>query len=351
MHKTIKNLYMVFAVVLLVSLFNFNGVKNVHADELGFSVDPAEDPHYSNGYFKLDVEPNQTVEVPIRIKNTSDSDMDFEINKLNALTSGYGNINYTDEIKTEHGNFVNPDMAMSQYLKGDGVVSLKSGEEKIMKFLLKTPENVNEGTMLGGLSFKKKIVNDDSKKSLINSEFKRVIAIQANYNKGVESPIKLSNSNVEITKESPNVLLGIKNESNSIKEGIYFDYKIMQGDKELFNGKSNKFKMAPSTEINYPIAWQDEKFSSGDYKLNVSYYEGEKKIDKVFDLKIPKEDVKKYKEESSSKPVADYDDLPKWAYIVIVLVTLNLFLLLFLLFKRKKEKKEEKEENDMDQQK
>lgn len=344
-----KNFSLILISSLLITLFNFNFLSNVHADELGFSVDPAEEPHYSTGYFKLDVEPNQNIELPVRIKNTSEKEMDFEIKKLNALTSGYGNINYSKDMKTEHGKFVNEDMAMSKYLQGDGYVHLKSGEEKIVKFNLKTPGNINEGTMLGGLSFKKKSADvSGEEKSSIKSEFKRVIAIQINYNKGVESPIEVSNNNVEVTRTSPNVLLGIKNKSFSIKEDIHFEYKVMQGDKSLFSGKSNKFKMAPSTEVNYPIPWQDDKFSSGDYKLNVSYYEDGNKIDKNFDLKIPKEKVKKYKEESKSKPVADYDELPKWVYLIIVLAVLNIFLLLFIILRKKKEKKEKEQQNEQD---
>lgn len=147
-------------IFLIVLILFICFIPNLYASakSLDYDIKPIG-PYAKNGYFNFSTSAHSKYQLPIKIINKSDRPIELEINKLNALTSIYGDIQYVPFIKGKNTFLNDENYALKEKLSGPDEISLKAHEIKTINFEVRT--NDLRGTQLGGLSFKSK---DDIKK-------------------------------------------------------------------------------------------------------------------------------------------------------------------------------------------
>lgn len=298
-------------------------VKSAKANGMDFDVQPSEQNYANLGYFKLKALPGNDTKLSVRITNLTGNNITVDVNKLNALTSPYGNIQYVPNKELPNSKLLNDKFLMSKYLSGESTINLKGNESKIVTYSLRVPRGIDKGTLLGGLSFKKHgnvTAKPKNGKAVINNQVERVIGVEADYS-NVKSSLSLSKPFVKTSPSTPFLNFPLKNDKPSIASSILMSYEVFDGGRSLYKGKTDEFKMAPMSEINYVTNWGAKEFKPGLYTVKVLLKSnGQVLENKTYKVKVSQYDIDKYKKQlnykPSSKPVpVDGSSLP-WVIMI-----------------------------------
>jgi hypothetical protein len=284
------------------------------ADSSLFDVQPKEEKYKNLGYFKFKAESGHTYKLDIEVKNLSNENLTIDIDRLNALTSPNGGIEYVSVTSYGGSRLLDKAYEARDSLKGVSSVTLKPHETKVVTYSITVPKEVTKGTLLGGLSFKKH--DGDEKHSanvkghriVLNKQVQRIIGVEADLTK---EPVSMDLGVIPIIQSvsgNPTVNVPIKNNSPMILTDVYLQYKVIYQGKTIFRGQTDKFKVAPMSETYYPIAWGSETFKKGDYKVKAKLIYGEgKTTSKVLPFKIEEKEIKQVQEQVPSKLITDND--------------------------------------------
>lgn len=292
-------------------------------------------------YFDLQMSPKQKQTIIVELTNQSDEEITIEAVANTAVTNDMGYVDYsipnTKPDKTLKYPFAD---IVTESAKE---VTLKPKETKPWTATIQMPADEYEGIILGGLHFQEKQDDNEKKKAeedvQIKNEYAYVIGVKLTEIPVVVEPELELNDIQPTTKNYRNVVeFNLQNTKPTLVGGLSVDAKIYKkGDEEvLHESKRTDLSMAPNSNFDYSVDWENEKLKAGDYKLHVVAKTADDKWEWTENFTISGDDAKKANDKALGLE-KDYT----WMYIVGgVLLLLLIITATYFIGKRAAKKKQ-----------
>ena len=332
--------------VMLYVMIGFVGFsQEVFANgELNFSVrtiTPESQFGDDKGYFDVELQPGETEELTLVVKNVRNIPIDLSITAHTAYTNINGVVEYGGETDQ-------PDPTLKVEMKDlldveDEPIRLEAGEEKRIVTTLTMPQDEVEGLLAGGLQLSEVAQEEEEEDSedkgmqIINS-FSYVIGVVASNDRTQTIVPELALLDVfadqinyrnafsaTIQNFLPTFVNELSVEASVRREG---------SDTILYRASEEMMQMAPNSNFNFPISLNGERFRSGTYVLNMTARSGEHEWtwEETFD--VTADEARRLNQSDVS-----VKDTNWWLISAIVLIVIIISVLAYTTYKNKKKAK------------
>ena len=126
------------------------------------------------------------------------------------------------------------------------------------------------------------------------------------------------------------VTANLQNTEATIMKELIVDAKVMKkgSTKILHETKKEGLSMAPNSNFDFPINWDNQSLDTGDYVLQLNAQSGEEKWEFEKEFKISSKDSSDLNKEAVELEKTE----PNWMLIISVVVGLVLVFILVLIF-------------------
>lgn len=335
-----------FALILFfvtpVSTFAEDGKDEALSFTMG--VIPADNQINKNAtYFDLKVKPKQEQDLKVSVTNTGKKDKKIRVTPTNATTNQNGLINYAEQPKDykDDNTLKYPFVSLVSEAQ---TVDVPAGTSQELVFKLKAPAESFKGLILGGFVAD---LPDDGKKDekggggvKIVNKFQVVKAVMLRENEDKVAPeLKLNDVKPALVGYRIAVTANLQNIEPTMFGKMKVDAQVTKkGSKEVIKKEVKEdLEMAPNSNFDFPIMWNNQKLEPGKYTLNLVATSGDKKWPFTKDFEIKKEDSDRLNKEAVD--LEEPAGLPLWAYILIGVVVLLLIIIIILLIVKSKNNK------------
>ncbi|MHC9531938.1 DUF916 and DUF3324 domain-containing protein [Dellaglioa sp. L3N] len=334
----------IFAAFATVLFFAGSQVAKVQAAAMSFSVEaqiPSNQIDKNQTYFDLKMKPNQKQTLVVDMKNATNKAVTVEVHPNAAMTNDNGVVEYKAVNPTLDKSMTQP---FSKLATTDTTVTIPAKSAIKQKIDVTMPAKPYTGLIAGGIYFTEKIdkAKEKADKSgvQIKNRYAYVVGVSLRENTTSVKPnmellsIKPGQANYRNTlkvKLQDNKMTAIKN--LKVHGKVY----ARNGKKVLFESKTSNMTMAPNTNFNYGISWDNQEFKAGKYRLEMTADSGKNHWEWKQNFTINGADAKKL----NKKAVDLEKDYTMWYILAGFLILLLLFLILFLILRRKNKKDKE----------
>ncbi|MFS7404253.1 DUF916 and DUF3324 domain-containing protein [Carnobacterium maltaromaticum] len=348
-----------FISILVVCLIGLQHMPMIGeaAETMAYSVKaniPENQINKTLTYFDLKMEPNQRQEITLTVSNSSDEKATILISPNVAMTNQNGVIDYSQVKKKVDSSLKNP---VTSIISKEQEVTLEPKETKEVPFTLQMPEKEFDGLILGGFYISKKEgtakTKDEEKDVQIKNKYSYVIGLQIRENTNEVKPVmELNEIKPILLNYRTAVTANLQNTEATIIKELAVDAKVMKkgSTKILHETKKEGLSMAPNSNFNFPINWDNQSLDTGDYVLKLKAQSGEEKWEFEKEFKISSKDSSNLNKEAVELEKAE----PNWMLIISVVVGMVLVFILVLIFfinRHQKKKAAEKRARLMKQRK
>jgi len=332
--------------VMLYVMIGFVGFsQEVFANgELNFSVrtiTPESQFGDDKGYFDVELQPGETEELTLVVKNVRNIPIDLSITAHTAYTNINGVVEYGGETDQ-------PDPTLKVEMKDlldveDEPIRLEAGEEKRIVTTLTMPQDEVEGLLAGGLQLSEVAQEEEEEDSedkgmqIINS-FSYVIGVVASNDRTQTIVPELALLDVfadqinyrnafsaTIQNFLPTFVNELSVEASVRREG---------SDTILYRASEEMMQMAPNSNFNFPISLNGERFRSGTYVLNMTARSGEHEWSWEETFDVTADEARRLNQSDVS-----VKDTNWWLIAAIVLIVIIISVLAYTTYKNKKKAK------------
>ncbi|EOV3185279.1 DUF916 and DUF3324 domain-containing protein [Enterococcus faecalis] len=333
-----KKQSVLFFIILVTSFF---GGSVGYANDMNYSVQakiPENQVNKQLTYFDIHVAPNQQQELKVTVANNSKEKATIQLNANNALTNSNGVIEYT-----KHG--VKPDASLKYPLEKliknpKQKVTLAPGESKEVAFDLQMPKEAIKGTILGGIHVQKEDdskAKDNKKNVTIENVYSYIIGVQIREELTAVTPkLFLREVKPTLINYRTAVSANLQNATPTHLRKVSIDAAIRKqnSQKILHQVKKEQMSIAPNTNFNFPISWENQVIQPGKYILTMHVTSDQGQWDFTKEFTVKAKDVKKVNDEAVEVKKEDHTLL----YILSGVIVVLLFgFIWFYLKTRKKE--------------
>lgn len=295
------------------------------------SVIPENQINKNLSYFNLKVAPSSSQELRIKIFNNKEHEIKVKAMVTPATTCRNGFISYTNLTNYDESlKYPLPDILklnQREYI-------VPAGGMVIATAMLDIPAEAYDGIILGGLVFTKADDNFETEEkkqcvAQIENEYQYVVGVMlsendnkvtANMNlKYIKSTLANYHTGlaVNLQNDTPVIIPNLKISATAYKKGSSEVYKFAE--------KEN-IKMAPNSNFDFMVDWQNHKFEPGEYRVHVVAQNDDYFWERDENFTITPEQAN----ETNKDAVDLISSNSNWVYIV--LSALVLALVAFLAF-------------------
>ncbi|MHC5279586.1 DUF916 and DUF3324 domain-containing protein [Listeria kieliensis] len=313
------------------------------ATNMPFSVSavlPENQIDKTKTYFDLQMRPGDQQDIEVELINASDRTITVETRANTAITNENGIVDYSYTGKHLDRSLKVP---FSKIAKVAQETTLPKQSRKRIKVALTMPPDAYKGVILGGLHFKEKDPKQAEKKTdsgvQIENKYAFVIGVilqesdekvKRAFDLGTIQPSQVNFRNV--------LKANVQNPVAVIVPDMEIQASVTEKgrDKVLFETNRDHLRMAPNSNFNYGISWENQPFKPGTYTLHMTLKAGDKtwKWDK--DFEIERKEAKKF----NDRAVELEKDYTMYYVIGGVLLVLLLLVVVYLLGRRSRKKAE-----------
>ncbi|WP_075578759.1 DUF916 and DUF3324 domain-containing protein [Enterococcus faecalis] len=311
-------------------------VEGAFAADMAYSVKanlPENQRNNEHTYFDLFMKPKQKQTISITFENHSEDPIELEVNYQSAQTNDNGVIDYKGTKEKKDSSLA---YDLKELITGDQTVKLNSKEKKEVPYTITMPEQKFEGILLGGFHIHKKDKEaSTNQKVQIKNDYSYVIGLQlTETEKKVTPELKLNTAEPGLNNYRTTLFSNLQNTAATMITDMTVTAEVYKenGTEVLHKTVKNNQSMAPNSNYNFPISWDNQAFQPGKYRLKLNAIDktGHKwSFNKEFEIK---NNVKKYNEDA----VNIKDSTNKNNYIVYVLALMLFFtvgIIIYLLLK------------------
>lgn len=310
--------------------------KLAYANEMNFSVKailPENQRDNTHTYFDLNVVPGTTQVVEVELKNETDKDVTVQTVSNTAITNDNGIVEYTNEKPKLDKSLVTP---FSKLASVQSEITIPKQSSIRLPITLKIPEKSFDGVILGGLYFKEKETDQETKKSKddvqIENKFSYTIGVLLAESPEMVLPDLVLNDVKATQKVGRNVITAnLQNPKAALLSNLTVDAKVYEADSNqlLHEEKQTSLRMAPNSNFNYSVSWGNEAFQTGDYRIEIDATDGNQNWHLKKNFKIKAKEAKEY----NNTAVHIAQKSTPWIYwlmggIIIALLIVIAFLIL-----------------------
>lgn len=300
-----KNKLIYIVTIVFTSLIILTGrpIKTLAEDggATGFlyEIQFPENQQKEAGYFDLKMNPGQSQKVPILLKNPSDKEITVEVSLNGAKTNSngvleYGPINIQKDASLKY-DFVD-------VVRAPKKVVLSPKSEQNLELEVTMPQVSFDGLIVGGIQLKKADEEEQETKSGANviNKYAYVIAMvlqETDINLMPElelNKVKAGQSNAQ------NVIYAdISNIEANFLDNLSMEVQIMseKSDEVLYETKKSSMRMAPNSNMQFPVSMQGEKMVAGKYRASILATSGDRKWEWDETFEITAEEADKFNRE------------------------------------------------------
>lgn len=324
------------SLMLIVMFFLGLGIQFAKASELNFSVKaiiPDNQIDKQQTYFDLRMEPKQKQTLEVLMENATKEDVTVIPQVNTAITNNNGIIDYS-QVDAEKDETLT--INIEDIIKTEKEVTIPAESSKVLKLNVEMPDTEFDGILLGGIHFQEK---EDEKKekeddTQIKNKFAYIIGIQMSMNDQEIAP-KLELNEVKATQVNFRnaVTANLQNTEATIVKPLSVDAKIYKekGDEVLFEAAREDLRMAPNSNFDYAINWEDQEFKAGKYRIELTATDEEEIWEWTEYFTIESDEAKEYNEAA----VDLEKDYTLWYVIIGAIVILILLFIVYRLGARK----------------
>ncbi|AOA03381.1 DUF916 and DUF3324 domain-containing protein [Carnobacterium maltaromaticum] len=303
-------------------------------------------------YFDLLMTPGEEQELEVVLTNSSDEAITMESSVNSAITNDNGVVDYS-QAKPKYDKTLKHPLSSIATFEKEQVIPANS--KKTMKIKIKMPETEIKGIIAGGVYLSAKD-NEDAEKNddsgvQIKNKYVYVVGIQLRTREDisdVQPDLVLDKKLIQPKQVNYRNYLGInlQNKEPVFIRDLTVEAKIYKkGSNEVFvESKNENLKMAPNSNFNYGVNWNNKEFEAGTYRAKVTA------IAKDYDNKtwnwdeeftITAKDAKDAKDLNEKAIDLEVEKTPIWIYFAIAGGILLLLIVIIYLIKRHIDKKKE----------
>ncbi|MFG5477751.1 DUF916 and DUF3324 domain-containing protein [Enterococcus faecalis] len=311
------------------------------ASDMAYSVKanlPGNQRNKEHTYFDLLMEPKQKQTISITFENHSENPIELEVSYHTAQTNDNGVIDYKGTRERKDSSL---EYDLKELITGDQIIKLNSKEKKEVPYTITMPDKNFEGILLGGFHIhKKEKENSTNQKVQIKNDYSYVVGLQLTESeKKVNPELKLNTVKPGLNNYRTTLFANLQNTTTTMISDMTVTAEVYkEKSKEVLHKTVKKNQsMAPNSNYNFPISWDNQSFQSGKYslKLNAVDKSGHKwSFNKDFEIK---ENAKKYNEDA----VDVKEQVNKNDYIINILIFIIILvsgIVIYLLFSLKRKK-------------
>lgn len=335
--------YLLLLATVGLTLF---GGQSAFADDMNYSV-KADIPENQIGknlsYFDLKMAPGAEQDITVTVSNRSDKKETIELEVNNAMTNQNGVIDYSQHGKKTDESLKYPIEKL--VTNNQQKVVFSPGETKKVSFHLKMPNEKITGTILGGIHISKESEAKKGKKQSVTIEnlYSYVLGLQIREDMEIVKPVmNLKNVKPTLVNYRTAVAANLQNSTPTILRNVSVDSKVYKknSDAVLHETKKENMNVAPNTNFDFPISWDNEELEPGTYtlKMHVGADQGEWNFTK--DFTIQGKEVKKLND--AAVELKKTDNTLIYILIGVIIALILGFILFYLKMRKKKEEPEDK---------
>ncbi|CAD5901671.1 conserved exported hypothetical protein [Carnobacterium maltaromaticum] len=339
-----------FISILVVCLIGLQHMPMIGeaAETMAYSVKaniPENQINKTLTYFDLKMEPNQRQEITLTVSNSSDEKATILISPNVAMTNQNGVIDYSKAEEKVDSTLKNP---VTSIISKAQEVTLEPKETKEVLFTIQMPEKEFDGLILGGFYISKKEDNENTKDKekdvQIKNKYSYVIGLQLRENTNEVKPVmELNDIKPALLNYRTAVTANLQNTEATIMKEVSVDAKVMKKGttKVLHETKKEGLSMAPNSNFDFPINWDNQSLDPGTYRLQLIAQSGEDKWEFEKEFKISAKDSTDLNKEAVELEKTE----PNWILIISVVAGITIFLILvigFFIYRHQKKKAAEK---------
>ncbi|MEX1530284.1 DUF916 and DUF3324 domain-containing protein [Enterococcus sp. C73] len=326
-----------FCIICFAAILPASGT---YAADMSYSVKanlPKNQQDKEHTYFDLFMKPKQKQTISITFENHSENPIELEVNYQSAQTNDNGVIDYKGTKERKDSSLA---YDLKDLITGDQTVKLNSKEKKEVPYTITMPEQKFEGILLGGFHIHKKDKEvSTNQKVQIKNDYSYVIGLQlTETEKKVTPELKLNAVEPGLNNYRTTLFANLQNTTATMITDMTVTAEVYKenGKEVLHKTVKNNQSMAPNSNYNFPISWDNQAFQPGKYslKLNASDKAGHKwSFNKEFEIK---DNAKKYNEEAvNAKDQTNKNDYIIYILVFVLVVTVGIIIYLLWKIKRK----------------
>ncbi|MGX7418662.1 DUF916 and DUF3324 domain-containing protein [Carnobacterium gallinarum] len=328
--------------VLVPIFFFFVLTTEIKAEEVNYSVRaiiPENQQDKSKSYFDLRMKPGEKQEITLALDNSSDKETVLEIKANSAITNQNGVIDYKGTKKKSDSTLP---FNFSEIISGETKVTLQPKETRNVTYEITMPEKSFDGMALGGLYVKKLDNGPEDEEAQKNVQIKNVfsyvipVAVKET-NKKIEPELKLNEINPNLENYRTVVTANLQNSKPKLESNLSVKAEVTKKGSStvLHKAEKNSMSMAPNSNFDFPISWDNQKLEAGKYtlKLDVSTSDGNWNFIKDFEIKLAESN-------KLNKAAVELEEDNSLAFIILgALGVMIIVLLIILILKKRKEQR------------
>ncbi|MDT1958738.1 DUF916 and DUF3324 domain-containing protein [Carnobacterium divergens] len=377
MNRSIKKWIQILMILFVAGSFPLLGKASEQG--LGFSIRPIHPENQldkNQTYFDLKMEPNQVQELEVMIRNNTDQEIIVEasvnaaITNLNGILDYSWNLENAKEVAKNYNQHTSTEKIDVNQIKYDSSLkmplpSLITSEKKIKlpaqtelpyKMQVTMPEKSFDGIILGGIRFTQKETTKEETDSdegvQIKNKFAYSLGIQLRETDELVIP-KLKMNQKKIKANSINghtgVTINLQNPARTLMRDLEVKMTIYKkgSQKKLISSTKKGLKMAPNSNFDYGIDWNNQPLRAGNYTVKALIenhaIDGEsselnKKWEFEENFTITKKEAKKINGQAVD---LDEPTISWWLYVVIGLLGVLILLMALIIARNHFDKRKE----------
>lgn len=278
--KVIQKLLSIFIIVTII--IHVSGIKT-YAAEMNFSVTaiiPENQIDKNQTYFDLMMEPGKKQKVQVKLKNDTNREVVVETYTNTAVTNSNG---ITDYSTTNSKLDFTLKVPFSQIAKVEKETKVPSNSTIILEVEIEMPKDPFDGVILGGLYFKEKDTIREKGKSnnvQIENKYAYVVGVMLREkNINIKPDLKLNEVKPGQVNARNVITANLQNTKAALLKELSVDAKVYRenGDNILHETKKENLRMAPNSNFDYAISWDNKALEPGMYRLEMKATDGDQK--------------------------------------------------------------------------
>lgn len=337
-----------FALIVIALSFLAFSLES-SASELRFNVEteiPDNQIDKTKTYFDLMMKPEQEQQLKIRTENSTDENLVVDVTIKPATTNSNGVVEYGESL-TKLDASAPADISQLIHLKeGGNTITIPAKSVKEVELLVKMPKAEFLGQLAGGITFSERVDQTKQKKETnqnglaIENRYAYTVAVLLRENQQEVQP-ELILEKVEPTQRNARNVISasLLNEKAAYLQGMKISatVKNKKNGKIILEKKQERMQMAPNSELQFPIEYEENAMEAGTYNLAMTVNGSNKEWRFSKDFTITQAKAKTL----NSKDVTLKKDHSTLIYSILALIIILLIIsLLVILRMKRKEKKQ-----------
>lgn len=342
MKKIIQDNRLIISGCILFLSFILSGIV-AHGDGMPISIRAIQPENQQSevSYFDLRMIPEQKQTIELAVTNASDKEVSVHIQTNPAQTNDNGVIIYSESDKDNR--LKSREISFSDIASVDTFVTVQGNGTVQVPIELTMPDTWYDGEIIGGIYIT--LSEPKETESEVKSKSTMAVINKFEYSVGVRltetatpisSDIKLRSINPAQVVRRNVLKVTLENPTTTLIDNLSYEAKIYKkGKNELYREANvSNYRMAPTSAFDLGIPWGNQKFDSGDYRLELMAYS--KDTNQTWKWK--KNFTITDKKANQLNEVALGLEQPEFPWITIIsgILIVCVLLLLFLILRLKK---------------